>query len=253
MKRIAKLVSLNVVVAFINVLVWSPKDDFLSLTTGTPITKALSLLLLVLSFFGVTYGNYKIIAKKDKSDLADLATQAVLADKKDDDIIDTLEECAAALVEFEDTRPFFSEQIMRSLKQIKRFEVKKESLLQILKTKQKCASVLIQTALMAEEQLIGNLVKVITRITITNQLEAVDPRNSEAYKRHYSYIERILEANDSDLTKIDQLLELVSTVDDKAVSVTNSDLDSTIDMLKSLSNGGLSFRQTIEEKGETKV
>ncbi len=227
-KRIWKIILLNLVIAVVNVILFS--KGLVGLTfTGGALTTALAATVITMSVLAFGYGNYTLLFKEPKTQPIKLFKNTELTSSTD----------YRSALEGLKTKVVFRGDIENALEQIDRMEDKDHALDTILAqffTPQEITYTRFQSAIDSVKTLFyHNVKKMINRMVIFDQkdFEKVSLRMTRAYqnqedsstlkatraqyeiyKEHLNYIRSLVEMNENILTKLDGLLLEVSKLDD---------------------------------------
>lgn len=220
MKKTIKLTAFNIVYVIIAILCFSKRFLGLGFDASVGALKlASTVALTILGVFFFFYGNYLILAKKEK------------VEYKIDRLTD-IKDYILALEKCKKTDPSFKEELSKAISQLEVLERRETSLKTLLEQNDvsDSFSYLNQTAKKTSEYVFANVKRIINRLIVFDNEEYLDNEKSCDISIHKKYVSGVIEDNDNILKAYQDLLVAVSGIAD--TSKTN--LDELKNMTKAL-------------------
>lgn len=212
--KITKMVTLNVIIALVNVFVFSKGLIGVQIVGGSALGTAFGVTIILMSLIVFFYGNYKILLQKN---------EPVLIGE-----IKTPEECIHALRQ-NNVKKTFSKDIVTILEQTDRFSDKKKTIKDILLQKfssgEMSYSKFEETIKGLEEVFYINIKSILNRLNAFdeadyNRMQSNSARKKftadfiqtkmEIYNEYIAFVKDAIEDNEQILLKLDKLLFEIS-------------------------------------------
>ena len=218
-KRIWKIILLNLVIAAVNVIMFSKGLVGLSFAGGA-LSAALTATVITMSVIAFGYGNYTLLFSEPKTQPLKLLKGAEMT---------TTTDYIGALEGMKGKQVFFDEAIDAAIEQLYRMEDKDKALDTILEqffTPQEMTFKAIffnNVKKMINRMIIfdyKDYQKVVNKLSNSRQVEGVGVASQplseqlKIYNEHISYVRGLVETNENILTKLDGLLLEISKLDD---------------------------------------
>jgi hypothetical protein len=232
---IGRLAAITFLVGAVNVAIWSPGISILSFITDSVMEETLSLFLSAISAGVFGHGIFRFMRPKPSKDDKLRELQRLAEQQPSMNIIDTLEECQEEFEKIRSSHVFAGEQIDTCLEQISLFEGKKSALYEIFPEVEKCRQIVSDGLAVADTTLIGNFRKILQKIKIMSALGRANIQKENLREKHFRFIEETIQANNNVLTIIDEIMEKITSMDSKSVSMNELMLKSIMETLSTMS------------------
>ena len=210
-KKVAQLTSINSLIVLANVSVFSKAFLGFSLFSGTPLTMSVGWFTLLSSIVSFSYFNNQILSQK--------STLTLLTNK-----VNSLDDCVSVFEEAMQNGDVFDKNIMKNIKQLKRFRKKektiRESLLQKFSPHELAYQKFDDALRKVEDTMYLNMKDILNKMAAFDEEEyealqkngEVSEEKMQIYNEYLDFIKCATSLNEDILLKMDKMLLEISKI-----------------------------------------